>query len=101
MIHTFQMTNDTDARGYIILRNHVLVHLRFAEVYDFKCDSFYSKYKLFERCIAEVGGDESKSLLFQVDFGSVFGTEGIFFKCRRMELVAVRPCDAAGEAIAS
>jgi hypothetical protein len=100
MIHAFQMTSETDPHGYLALRNHVLVHLRFAGIASFRCDSFYSQYALSELDITEVGAHDSNGLPFEVGFNSVYGAEGIFFRCRQIELVAVQPCDATGEALA-
>ena len=32
LIHTFEMTNEVSTEGFYVLRNHVLVHLRFSKV---------------------------------------------------------------------
>ena len=101
MVHAFQLTDDTDARDYLILRNHVLVHFRFAGVFDFRCDSFYQKYELSELSFSQIDSDESDSLRFDVYFESVYGSEGIFFKCDRLQVVNAESCDAAGKAIES
>ncbi len=96
MIHAFEMTNETDTHGNLVLRNHVLVHLRFAGVYDFRCDSFYRDYQLMELNIYEPGSPEPGHPLFRVDLNSVYGNEGIHFRCRRMEVASVTKCDQVG-----
>lgn len=99
MVHGFETTDATDARGYLILRNHVLVHFRFAGVFEFTCDSFYRKYDLLELSFSQISSIGSDRLQFQVCFDSVYGSEGIRFKCDRIQVMNLEPCDAAGEAI--
>lgn len=101
MIHTFQTTDESDASGALVLRDHVLVYLRFGEAFDFSCDSFYRDYYLMEMYIAEVPDDAHSCPVFQIHLDSVYGEEGIHFKCRRMEVVSVVRCDAAGNPGAS
>lgn len=101
MVHAFQYTDDTDGCGHLILRNHVLVHFRFAGVFDFRCDSFYQKHELSELSLAQIGADESDSPRFDVHFDSVYGSEGIAFKCGPIQVVSAEPCDAAGKPIES
>jgi hypothetical protein len=46
-LHTWQMTDELDDRGFFILRKHALVSFRFNGIYDSEMDTFAAKNILF------------------------------------------------------
>src|SRR5436190_20023207 len=46
-LHTWIMTNEVDAKGLFVLRNHALVSFRFDGIHDVKMDDFASNNILF------------------------------------------------------
>jgi hypothetical protein len=73
-LHTWEMTNEVDAKGYYVLRNHALVTFLFEEVHDLEMDSFGSDNILFGMTFSR----EADSSLFYVVFDSVMCMPGSF-----------------------
>lgn len=94
LIHAFEMTKEVDAAGYYVLRNHVLVHLRFAGVSNLRLDGFNQQNAIFGLTIsmAETGEVGEK---YQVGFDPSFGV-GAEFHCATIAVSGVQPCDKDG-----
>ena len=97
MIHAFEMTEEVDAAGYYVLRNHVLVHLRFAGVENLKLDGFNQQNALFGLTISKA---EAGSKNFRVAFDPAWGV-GAEFSCTAVAVVSVQPCDKDGRCVPS
>lgn len=93
ILHGFEISNETDARGYLVLRKHTLVRFRFAKVWGFRCDSFYPKHELSELCIEKASHRQAGAYL-DIRMESVYGKDAAVFRCDRMEVVSVQACDA-------
>ena len=93
-LHTWEMTSEVDAKGYYVLRKHVLVAFHFAGVHDASLDRFGSGNILFGMEITRTG--DSASLHVVLD--SVMDMSGEF-SAASGEVVSVVPCTSDGEAI--
>ena len=88
-IRTFEMTNETDAKGYIILRNEKVVSFRFVSVTDLELGDFNHQNVLFDlkiHCVGEEGSDTH----FDVSLHPSHGVSALF-RCR--EAVVQTICD--------
>src|SRR4051812_30983612 len=47
IVHTWEMTSEIDPAGHYMMRNHVLVHLRFLGIDELKLDGFNAQNVLF------------------------------------------------------
>ena len=92
-LHTWLMTDQVDAMGYFVLRNHALVSFRFASLHDAKMDSFRSGNILFGLEISPCSVPAS----FHVKLDSVMDMSGSF-SARSGEVVSVIPCTSDGKA---
>ena len=90
-MHTWQMTNEVDPKGFFILRKHALVTLRFNGVDNLQMDSFAAGNILFGLTITKADGDER----FSVEFDSVMEMSGTFIAMAGM-VVSVVPCASDG-----
>lgn len=97
LVHTFEMTNQVDAAGFYVLRNNVLVHLRFAGVSDLKLDDFNEQNVLFGLTISKREGAAAESG-FDVKFDPSWGV-GAVFGCTAVAVVSVDPCDSSGRSL--
>jgi hypothetical protein len=95
MIHTFEMTNTVGTDGYYVLKNHVLVHLRFDGVNDLRLDEFNHQNVLDGLTLSEPRGVGLQQRAWEVTFHSTYGL-GASFRCEALEVVCVRPCTKDG-----
>jgi hypothetical protein len=95
LIHTFEITNEVNTEGFLVLKNHVLVHLRFSGVRESKIDGFNCQNVLFGISISDVRHRQMEHLNFEVEFDSTFGVN-VAFQCQDVEVVDVKPCDGNG-----
>ena len=103
VIHAFEMTSEVAPTGHYVLKNHVLVHLRFVSVERVCLDGFNHQNALYSLSIrdAEPGAGESPDdRRFEVTLDPAYGLGGTF-ACGGVEVVEVRPCDAGGEPLGS
>ena len=92
-LHTWLMTDEVDAKGSFVLRNHALVSFRFGSLYDVQMDAFRSDNILFGLEISR--GSDAAS--FHVELDSVMDMSGTF-SARSGEVVSVIPCTSNGKA---
>jgi len=90
-LHTWLMTDQVDAKGFFILRNHALVSLRFGGIHDVQMDAFRSGNILFGLEISPC----PDPALFHVELDSVMDMSG-GFSARKGEVVSVIPCTPDG-----
>ena len=90
-IHTWQMTNEVDAKGYFVLQKHALVSFRFDGIFDVEMAAFDASNIL--------SGIEffppSDGSSFRVVLDSVMDRSGSF-SARKGEVVSVIPCTPDG-----
>lgn len=90
-LHAWLMTDQVDAKGYFILRNHALVAFRFSGLHDVCMEEFQLDNILYSLEIspcAEAGS-------FRVELESVMDRSGSF-SARHGEVVSVVPCAPDG-----
>lgn len=92
-LHTWLMTDQVDAKGYFILRNHALVSFRFDGLSDVKMDDFRSGNSLFGMEMRPCSVPAS----FHVNLDSVMDMSGSF-SARSGEVVSIIPCTSEGNA---
>lgn len=95
LIHTFEMTSEVNAAGFYVLRNHVLVHLRFSRVMEAVLDGFNRQNALNGLSIKDIRHRQMEHINFEVRFDSAFGLEASF-QCQEIEVVEVEPCKSDG-----
>jgi Immunity protein 50 len=90
-IHTWQMTNEVDAKGYFVLQKHALVSFRFDGIFDVEMAAFDASNILsgIEFFPASDGSS------FRVVLDSVMDRSGSF-SARKGEVVSVIPCTPDG-----
>ena len=95
LIHAFEMTSEVNAAGFYVLRNQVLVHLRFSRVVEPILDGFNCQNVLSVLSVKDIRERQMELLNFEVKFDTSFGLEASF-QCQDIEVVDVRPCDNDG-----
>jgi hypothetical protein len=95
LIHTFEMTNEVSTEGFYVLRNHVLVHLRFSRVMQPILEGFNCQNALLGLSIKDIRHRQMEELNFEVTFDPANGLEGSF-QCQEIEVVDVTPCNNDG-----
>lgn len=95
-IHVFEMTNDVDADGFYVQRNHTEVTLRFDDIKDLKLEAFNRQNVLAGLAVSRFDRDGRARL--RVAMPSSFGMEA-GFECARATVVHVRPMarESSGE----
>lgn len=95
LIHTFEMTGEVNSAGFYVLRNHVVVHLRFSRVVESILDGFNCQNALNGLSIKDIRHRQMEHVNFEVSFDSAHGLEASF-QCQDIEVVDVEPCDSHG-----
>jgi hypothetical protein len=90
-LHTWQMTDEIDAKGFFVLRKHALVSFRFDGIYDLEMDAFASQNILFGMDLIP----DSDGSSFRVVLDSVMDMSGSF-SAHKGEVVSVVPCTPNG-----
>jgi len=96
LVHAFEMTDQVDAAGFYLLRNHVLAHLRFSSVGALKLDDFNQQNVLWGLTISNLDSSGAEAV-FQVEFEPSWGV-GVTFQCKAIAVVSVQLCDKEGKA---
>ena len=94
LIHTFEMTSEVNAAGFYVLRNHVLVHLRFSRVMQPILENFNYQNALLGLRITDIMNRQMEDINFEVNLDAAFGVDA-YFQCQRIEVVDVEPCDCS------
>ena len=90
-VHTWQMTNKVDAKGYFVLEKHALVSFRFDSIFDVEMTAFDADNILFGIEFAPSSDGSS----FRVVLDSAMDKSGSF-SARSGEVVSVIPCTSEG-----
>jgi len=97
-IHLWEITNEIDAKGYYVLRNHTLATLRFHDALHLEIKGFSNQNVIFGLSIkSEELSEGPWKHLFAVDFKPVAEFE-ITFQCSRIEVVDAIPWTQNGKA---
>ena len=91
-LHTWHMTDEVDAKGYFVLRNHALVSFRFDGLCEVQMDAFGSGNILSGLEISPCSAPAS----FHVELDSVMDMSGSF-SAGSGEVVSVIPCTFDGK----
>ena len=94
-IHVWELTRDIDSAGYLILKHHTLVTLRFRDISDFQMQGFNHQNALMELAVTAQERTEGPSPYFAVELVAAFGM-GASFKCLGMEVLDAIPCTSEG-----
>jgi hypothetical protein len=84
-IHTWDMTNEVDSRGYYVLKNHTFVTFRFSSVEELKLEGFNHQNVIFGLTIQPKENSDSGSSKFHIEFDPSFGVDAIF-DCSAIEV---------------
>ena len=90
-LHTWQMTNDVDSKGYFVLHKHALVKFYFDGLTDVQMDAFGTGNILFGVDFIRTDQDAELS----VELNSVMAMPGSF-NARNGVVVSVIPCTNDG-----
>ena len=96
-VHAFEMTDEVDARGYFVLRKHVLVTFALYSVEVLQLDGFNLQSVLFGLHFSRPAEPVEPDLTVQVDLESSYGVAARF-QCSRAEVVSVEPHEPRGRA---
>jgi hypothetical protein len=94
-LHVWELTNETNAEGYLVLRHHTITTLRFHDVNEFEMDGFNHQNAIFGLSVVRHERSEGTSPAFKVEFASAFGM-GASFWCLRVEVIDATPCAEDG-----
>ena len=95
ILHAFEMTDQVAPDGFLVLRNHVLVHLRFHGVVDSQLGGFNQQNSLFGLRLEDIRSHGLEGIGLQVDLDASNGLNASF-ECHHAEVVSVLPCDKDG-----
>jgi Immunity protein 50 len=94
-IHVWELTRDVDSAGYLILKHHTLVTLRFQDISDFQMQGFNHQNALMELAVTSQERTEGPSPYFAVELVPAFGV-GASFNCLGMEVFDAIPSTSEG-----
>jgi Immunity protein 50 len=95
-IHLWELTNEIEARGYYVLRNHTLATLRFHDVLNLEIKGFSHQNVIFGLSVESQELSESPwKRSFAVEFEPV-AEFGATFRCSRIEVVEAIPWTQTG-----
>ena len=89
-IHVFEMTSQVDERGRYVLKNHVVVNLRFFEVVELNLVDFNYQNVLMGLSIRDISDRQLERVKFEVSFDPSFGV-GAEFQCHSISVESVEP----------
>lgn len=95
LIHVFEITDQVDSTGYLVLTKHHLVTIRMSGIEECSLPPNYRSDSLFGLEAERVGD------LVKVVFDSAIGPEFTWhLLCRRAEIASVAVCNSEGETAA-
>lgn len=90
VIHVFEMTNEVDAKGFYVLKNHTEVTLRFVGISGLKLEGFNHQNVLWDLEVLQIAAPASDGQRLQVSMPSSYGMDAEF-ECDRAIVADVRP----------
>ncbi|MCE5268639.1 MAG: immunity 50 family protein [Planctomycetaceae bacterium] len=100
LVHVFQATNEVNSERFYVLRNHVLVHLRFSGAVESSIDGFNCQNVLLGLDIVNIRSRQIRQVNLEVVFNSAYGVSATF-QCQAVEVVDVMPCDSKATPLCS
>ena len=97
-MHTWELTNEVNEKGFYVLRHHTLVSLRFHDVSELRMEGFNQQNAIFGLSIEHKEG--AFPSLFVIKMEPAFGV-GAEFTCSRVEVVDALACSDEGVPISS
>lgn len=94
--HLWELTNEVNNAGYLVLRHHTLATLEFRNIQEFRMEDFNHQNAVFGLSIEQHERTEGPSPYFSVDIPPAFGVSSSF-KCLEIEVVDAQPCSPAGD----
>jgi len=95
VVHAWQQTDVRDAVGHFERRDHVLVHLRFADVDELSLDDFNRQNVLFTIRVNPAEGRADMAHGLEVELEPAYGLGGRWV-CGSAAVIGVERCDATG-----
>ncbi len=89
-IHAFEMTREVSSSGHYVLRNHVLVTIRFRGIDNLEIGGFNNQNALMGLRIEDIRARQLENVKFDVSFDSSWGV-GAKFVCREVVVERVQP----------
>ena len=89
-VHTFEITDEIDAKKHFVLRHHVLVSFRFRGVDQLRPEDWNNQNALMGLRITDIRSRQLDALKFEVHFDSSLGVDARFL-CRSVEIESVKP----------
>jgi hypothetical protein len=90
VIRMHRMTDEVDARGYLVLKDRLEVTLQFFGVCQLELDGFSSQNVLYGLRILDVRDRQLEQVQFEVSFESSAGVDATF-GCRRVRVASATP----------
>jgi hypothetical protein len=98
-LHVWELTQEEDAQGHLVLRHHTLATLRFYDVDEFRTEGFNQQNAILKLSIEQRERTDGPSPFFFVEFRPAFGMSASF-RCFRVVVVDVAPCTKDGDVYA-
>ena len=97
-LHLWEITNDVNRQGYFRTQKHLLASIRFHDLEELRMEGFNHQNAILGLDITQENRPEGASPVFVVAFRPAFGIDASF-KCIRVEVFDVAPCDDKGTLI--
>jgi len=98
-LHVWELTNQTNPQGSLVIRHHTLTKLRFHDVNDFRMEGFNHQNTILGLSVTRKERSQGPSPIFVVHFDPAFGM-GAAFTCMRVEVLEAVPCSEDGKLLA-
>ena len=95
-LHLWELTNEADPPGSLVLRHHTRATLRFYDVNEFQMEGFNHQNAILELAITRQERTQGPSPVFAVHFNPAHGM-GASFICSRVEVVDAVRCSEDGK----
>ena len=99
IVHLWEMTHETDPKGFLKRRHNVAAKIRFFDVDHFQMEGFNHQNAILGLSIDRLERSEGPSPYLAVRMEPAHGM-GASFECLRIEVLDARPCDGDGKVIA-
>jgi hypothetical protein len=92
-VHSWELTAEVDANGFLVLRNHTITTLKFTDVAEFQMEGFNHQNAMLSLSVNRHERSEPPSPFFMVNIAPAFGM-GASFECTGIEVVDAVSCTA-------
>ena len=97
-IHVWELTNDVNSKGFLVLKHDTLTTRRFFDVDDFRMEGFNHQNAILELSVSRKQRAEGPLTLLRVHIDPAFAM-GASFSCLRVQFVGAIPCNEVGKPI--